>query len=173
MDLAGNTLTIAGYKRDLTQLPVDWAHNNNVEFPNTVLVGTIDTTPVYAFTDFGGGVHDICWDPRDPYISYISKTVDHCIIKVNFHTQTISGVNYGPNNPLCQLFAGYERGQAHDRIGGYRNGRALDSMTGGVQQNDGALFNGVYSICMMKRTDNATYPQVRCSSPIITTDLSE
>src|SRR6516162_8803127 len=76
-------------------------------------------------------------DPPDPYICYISKTVDHCIVKVNFHAQTISGVNYGPSNPLCQLFAGYERGQAHDGIGGYRNGSALDSMTGGVQQNDG------------------------------------
>ena len=32
-------------------------------------------------------------------------------------------------------------------------------MTGGVQQNDGAQFNGVYSICMMKRTDVAGYPQ--------------
>jgi hypothetical protein len=159
MDLAGNTLTIAGYKRDLTQLPVDWMDINNVEFPNTVLVGTIDTNPVYAFTDFGGGVHDVCWEPRDPYICYISKTVDHCIVKVNFHTQTISGVNYGPSNPLCQLFAGYERGDAHDGIGGYRNGRALDSMTDGVRQNDGAQFNGVYSVCMMKRTDVAGYPQ--------------
>ena len=68
MDLAGNKVTIAGPKRDTTQLPVDWLDTANAEFPNSVQVGTIDTNPIYTFSDFGGAPADCCWDPRDPYI---------------------------------------------------------------------------------------------------------
>jgi hypothetical protein len=153
MSLAGDMVTIAGYKRDLTKLPIDWKDPANAEFPNTVQIGTIDTNPLYTFSDFGGGAADCCWDPRDPYICYVSQTVDHCIIKVNFHTQTLGGVKYGPSNPLCQRYAGYKGGVLGDGNGGYVDGVALS--TGG----SGAQFNGVYSLCMMKRTDNTAYPQ--------------
>ena len=153
MSLAGDMVTIAGYKRDLTKLPVDWKDPANAEFPNTVQVGTIDTNLLYTFSDFGGGAADCCWDPRDPYICYVSQTVDHCIIKVNFHTQTLGGVNYGTSNPLCQRYAGYKGGVLGDGNGGYVDGVALSTGSNGAQ------FNGVYSLCMMKRTDNTTYPQ--------------
>jgi hypothetical protein len=153
MDLAGNKVTIAGPKRNTTQLPVDWLDTANVEFPNSVQVGTIDTNPIYTFGDFGGAPADCCWDPRDPYICYVSQTVDHCIIKVNFHTQTLGGVNYSATNPLCQRYAGYKGGINADGVGGYANGVALSTGTNGAQ------FNGVYSITMQHRTDNSTYPQ--------------
>jgi len=153
MDLAGNKVTIAGPKRDTTQLPVDWLDTANAEFPNSVQVGTIDTNPIYTFSDFGGAPADCCWDPRDPYICYVSQTVDQCIIKVNFHTQTLGGINYSATNPLCQRYAGYKGGMNADGVGGYADGVALSTGTNGAQ------FNGVYSITMQHRTDNSTYPQ--------------
>lgn len=159
MDLAGNMLTIGGYRRDLTVLPIDWLDGGNAEFPTHVQVGGIDPTALYTFADFGGGAADACWDPRDPYICYVTQTVDHCIIKLNFHTQTVGGVNYGvtagPGGspfPLCQRYAGYKGGLGG--VGGYADGVALVASGSG-----GAQFNGVYSLCMMKRTDNSTYPQ--------------
>jgi hypothetical protein len=164
MNLAGTKLTIAGYKRDPAQLATDWLNAglpNTPEWPNTVMVGGIDPLPMYTFGDFGGGAADFCWDPRDPYICYVSQTVDHCIIKCNFHSQTYNGVTYGPTFPLCQRYAGYKGGVLGDGNGGYVNGgagRALGSVTGGVQNADGAQFSGLYSICMMQRTDGA-YPQ--------------
>jgi hypothetical protein len=154
MDLTGAKLTIAGYRRDLTQLSVDWLDSTqNAEFPNSVQVGTIDTNPKYIFGDFGGAAADCCWDPRDPFICYVSQTIDHCIIKINFHTQTLNSVNYSASNPLCQRYAGYKGGLMGDGVGGYANGPALGTVTGGMQNSDGAQFNGVYSICMQKRTD--------------------
>jgi hypothetical protein len=155
VDLDGTITTIAGYKRDTSQLPLNWLGPTNPEFPNTVQVGTISSDPTYTFSDFGGGPSDLCWDPRNPNVCYVSQTEDHCIIKIDF---TATG-SYGPSNPLCQRYAGYKGGLLGDGVGGYADGPALGTVVGGVQQNDGAQFNGVYSICMQRRTDNPTYPQ--------------
>jgi hypothetical protein len=155
VDLNGTITTIAGYKRDTSQLPVNWEDPTNPEFPTTITVGTISSDPKYFFSDFGGAANDLCWDPRNPNICYVSQTVDHCIVKIDF---TATG-SHGPSNPLCQRYAGYKGGLLGDGVGGYADGPALGTVVGGVQQNDGAQFNGVYSICMQRRTDNPTYPQ--------------
>jgi len=68
-DKDGTLTTIAGYKRDLSKLPMYWFNAANPVHPNTVLVGTIDTNPLYTIADFTE-LHDLCWDPRDPGREY-------------------------------------------------------------------------------------------------------
>ena len=99
--------------------------------------------------------------PRRHHICYVSQTVDQCIIKVNFHTQTLGGINYSATNPLCQRYAGYKGGMNADGVGGYADGVALSTGTNGAQ------FNGVYSITMQHRT--GPIHRGRCSSPTTTT----
>jgi hypothetical protein len=147
--LDGTITTIAGPKRDLTKLPLDYSDGTNPEFPNTVQVGTIDSNPLYTFSDFGGGANDLCWDPRNPNVCYVAQTLDHCIIKVDFTPNS----PYGPTNPLCRRYAGYKGGILGDGVGGFANGPALSTGTNGAQ------FNGIYSICMQKRTDIPGHPQ--------------
>jgi hypothetical protein len=153
-DLAGNMLTIAGYRRDTTKLPIDYLDGTIGEFPNTVQVGTIDPSPAVTFSDFGGGPNDCCWDPRNPNICYVSQTIDHCIIVCDF---TATGP-YGPSNPRCYRYAGYKGGVNGNGVGGYVDGPALGTVIGAVQQHDGAQFNGIYSICMQKVSGIAGHP---------------
>jgi len=157
-DLAGNMLTIAGYKRDLSKLPIDYLDGTTAEFPNTVLVGTIDTAPATTFSDFGGGPNDCCWDPRNPNICYVAQTVDHCIVACDFTVQTIAGIKYGPRNPRLYRYAGYKGGLTGNGVGGYADGPALGSVVGSVQQADGAQFNGIYSICMQRVSGISGHP---------------
>jgi hypothetical protein len=146
-DLHGALLTIAGLTADEAQLPFDWSQSSPVlaEAPNARQVGTIDTAALYALDEIaGGGVNDLSWDPRDPgWILYITRPVDHVIVKINFHTQTIGGVAYGPSNPLVQRYAGYESGVAGDGNGGFVDAVALSTGSGGAQ------FAGPYSICQV------------------------
>ena len=141
IDVYGNKLTIAGYKADPTLLPLDYvsATPANPEFPNTVQVGTISSNPANTFSDFGGGPNDVVWDPRDPYICYICQPLDHCIIVCNFHSNS----PYGPSNPLCYRYAGYKGGVNGNGVGGYVDGPALGTVTGGVQAT--ATFTGSIS----------------------------
>jgi hypothetical protein len=155
-DLEGNMLTIGGYELDTTVLPYDFGQALGTpqlsEFPNTVQIGEIDPDPKYIFDDFGGGLNDICWDPRDPYIAYCARPIDHVIIKLNFHHQTYNSVTYGydvnnpatgvPPYPLIQRYVGYEGG-INDQGGGYFDGPALGTVTGSVQAN--ATFTGSIS----------------------------
>jgi hypothetical protein len=140
IDVNGNKLTIAGYKADPTLLPLDFVSTPaNPEFPHTIQVGTISSNPANTFSDFGGGPNDVVWDPRDPFICYICQPLDHCIIVCNFH----SNPPYGPSNPLCYRYAGYKGGINGDGVGGYVDGPALGTVTGGVQAT--ATFTGSIS----------------------------
>jgi hypothetical protein len=133
-DLAGNMKTIAGYKRDTTKLPMDYMDASLVpEFPNTVLVGTIDTAAATNFSDFGGGPNDCCWDPQNSNICYVAQTLDQCIVACDF---TTTGP-YGPTNPRLYRYAGYKGGLSGEGTGGYQDGPALATYT--------ATFTGVIS----------------------------
>ena len=134
IDLDGTVTTIAGPTRDLTQLPFDWQDGTTPEFTNDKIIGTIAPSPL-DFGDFGG-INDVCWDPRNPNILYAAKTLDQFIMKIDFTPNP----PYGPSNPLCSRYAGYDAGVLGDGHGGYVDGAAIGQ----------AQFNGPYSICMQK-----------------------
>jgi len=147
----GTLTTIAGYKRDGTKLPMFWSDSSNPEVPNTILVGTIDTNPLYTFGDMSGP-HDLHWDPRDPEICYLARPLDHFIVKINFHTQTLNSVSYGLSNPLLQRYAGYDGGLNNDGSWGYADGPALSTGSNGAQ------FGGPYSICIQSVAGISGHP---------------
>jgi hypothetical protein len=142
LDVFGNKLTIAGPKADPDKLPMDSTFDTNPPnpyWPNTLQVGTISTNPSNTFRDFGGSANDMVWDPRNAWIAYVALPMAHCIIVADF----TDNPPYGPSNPLCYRYAGYQYGVSGDGRGGYLDGPALGTVTNGVQWT--ASFTGTIS----------------------------
>jgi len=141
VDLDGAIKTIAGNKRDDTKVSFDFSDPSIPLRSSDTIQGTINPDPVYAFHNFDG-THDVCWDPQNANILYAAKTLFHCILKFDFTVQTIGGVNYGPSNPLCSRYAGYDNGVSNDGIGGYADGPALDPSPGTVKATGMVTISG-------------------------------
>jgi len=120
----GETITLVGPQRNRNVLPLDYDDFSTTEgqvFAPTNAIGRIVPNNAGAiFGDFHGA-NDVCYDPRNPSIIYVAKTLDHIIYKADV----------SQNPPVCTVHAG------QDGISGNVDGPASS-----------ALFNKPYSICM-------------------------
>lgn len=126
----GAVTTLVGQTRNRSLLPYSTFDSTTVEADLDTRLTTIGTK---NFTSDFRGANDLCFDPRNPNILYVAKTLDHFIYKVDL----------SQNPPVCTRYAG------QDGVSGHADGNALTT----------AAFNEPYSICMQARTDVPGHPQ--------------
>lgn len=127
----GAVTTLVGQKRNRAVLPYSSYDRSIAEADLDTRLTTIGTK---NFTSDFRGTNDLCYDPRNPNILYVAKTLDHFIYKVDLTN---------PSAPVCTRYAG------QDGVAGHADGNALTT----------AAFNEPYSICMQARTNVPGHPQ--------------
>ncbi|MBV8293492.1 MAG: hypothetical protein JOY55_17070 [Mycobacterium sp.] len=147
LDHTGTAATIAGVKRDRSQLPLEYGNDAQVK-STQIFVGTIGTP---SFGDIGNA-NDLCFDPRNPLILYVTKVLDCCIVKIDF-TSSLT-------NPTITRYAG------QDGTPGYQDGRATEAVSGAAPV---ALFNQPFSIVM---ANGVNPPDVPAGTMYVTDNLN-
>jgi hypothetical protein len=135
VDFNGTVTTVYGRKRDRTKLPYDYQDLSltEVEYESRgIFVGTKS-----GFIE-SGGINDLCFDPRNPNILYLSNMLWNYIVRVDLSQNPPAGMLYAGT-------AGLPGNEGTPGQAGFVDGNALAQ----------ALFNGPSSIIMSDGTGNA------------------